>query len=590
MIPKILHIIWVGDETKRPDQLIDSWRLHHPAWEVRVWGNAQLVETDWQCRHQLYELGERDCAAVADAMRWEILRDHGGVCVAADSVCLRPLDEALLDLEAFTCWESETASPGQLCAAYVGCGSGNALISRIVADIAADPSLAEQSMSDAVGSGRLTRTCAEMGYAALTVLPSASFVPRHPRAASTPLAIEPFACELWATSLGILPQLNSLNASAIADVLIESRRGHDRPEADCGPSINLVLMTIRFDAKVKAIIEAGALASQANPNVRLTVADGSMDIDKAAWIQDLALRTGADIAFVQCQDLRDRLNLAVQDDHEWTLMMADDDPFTINYLSAYIEKAAKVGPEVSAIAPSVYLGLFGHSTVARTVQPITEANSADRLLKLYKQDLVQCVLYYALMRTSVVSQWLDHINTKAVTPSYTDHLLTSLAAASGMVVTVDEDSVLVRDESNWATTGQCVLSDMRFYPQPGMVLFHETFWSADLIRLLAHRDDFEHLLPSLKPRVTTLLAKQFKSLELRASMVSLPAQVDWRELQMTALKIMEAIESCSDVAPLCERMADLAELSDRIEASFSAHSDRGFLMAATADRQPELIA
>jgi hypothetical protein len=585
MIPKILHIIWIGDESRRPDQLIDSWRLHHPDWDVRVWGNEQLLQTDWRCRHRLHGLGERDCAAVADAMRWEILLQHGGVCVAADSVCLRPLDPALLDLEAFTCWENEVVAPGQLCAAYVGCTPGNPLIAKIVQDIAHDTELAQQSISDAVGSGRLTRTWRDMAYDALTVLPSACFVPRHPRAASSALSIEPFACELWASSLGILPELAHLNAAAIASVLGEASR------QPVGPTINLVLMTIRFDAKVRSIIQAAALASQEHPGVRLTVADGSMDASKAAWVQQLAERTGADIALIQCEDIRERLNLAVQDAFEWTLFMADDDPFTVNYLEAYIDKAATVGHEVAAIAPSVYLGLFGHSTLPRTIEPMQELSSCERLGHLYRQDLVQCVLYYSLTRTGVVRQWLGHVSAKAVTPSYTDHLLTSLVAASGAVVTVDDSTVLVRDESNWATKGQCVLSDMRFYPHGAMVLFHETFWSADLIRLLAQRTDFAQLLPALKPRVVSLLAKQFNTLELRASMVKVSSQLQWRELQMAGLQIMQALDQAETPEAICEHMADLADLSDRVEAAFLAPATLTASVPEQASTlQPELTA
>lgn len=33
MIPKLLHFIWVGDELKRPDNCIDTWRALNPDWE-----------------------------------------------------------------------------------------------------------------------------------------------------------------------------------------------------------------------------------------------------------------------------------------------------------------------------------------------------------------------------------------------------------------------------------------------------------------------------------------------------------------------------------------------------------------------------
>jgi len=50
MIPKILHIIWVGDEQRQPRQLIDTWVKHHPEWNVRLWGNEDLVGREWNAR------------------------------------------------------------------------------------------------------------------------------------------------------------------------------------------------------------------------------------------------------------------------------------------------------------------------------------------------------------------------------------------------------------------------------------------------------------------------------------------------------------------------------------------------------------
>ncbi len=42
-----MHFIWVGDESKRPDNFIDSWRSRHPGFEIRVWGNKDLEQGDW---------------------------------------------------------------------------------------------------------------------------------------------------------------------------------------------------------------------------------------------------------------------------------------------------------------------------------------------------------------------------------------------------------------------------------------------------------------------------------------------------------------------------------------------------------------
>jgi mannosyltransferase OCH1-like enzyme len=231
MIPKILHIIWVGDEQRQPRQLIETWARHHPGWDIRLWGNADLVEREWQCQAHIRHWATRDCAAVANLMRWEILHEHGGVCVAADSVCLRPLDEALLDLDSFACWVSELVEPGLVSSGYVGCSQGNALMARVIQDIRATPVDAELSASGVLGSGRLTASWRDMAYAELTVLPSYTFIPRHPRAPIQRQGGEPFACELWASELGLLDELRGLDADQVAQCLYQSRLvNHERHE------------------------------------------------------------------------------------------------------------------------------------------------------------------------------------------------------------------------------------------------------------------------------------------------------------------------------------------------------------------------
>jgi len=52
MIPRTLHVIWVGDEAKRPDNSIATRRHHNPDWTVRVWGNDDLATYGWvNARH-----------------------------------------------------------------------------------------------------------------------------------------------------------------------------------------------------------------------------------------------------------------------------------------------------------------------------------------------------------------------------------------------------------------------------------------------------------------------------------------------------------------------------------------------------------
>ncbi len=77
-IPKKLHMIWIGDESKRPDVWMNTWREKHPDWEFRLWGNADLAQNQWTCAKQMELFRKRgEWCGVADIMRYEILHGHG---------------------------------------------------------------------------------------------------------------------------------------------------------------------------------------------------------------------------------------------------------------------------------------------------------------------------------------------------------------------------------------------------------------------------------------------------------------------------------------------------------------------------------
>lgn len=179
MIPKKLHFIWVGDETKRPDNCIQTWVHHNPGYEIKFWGNATLVEHEWLNARHMDAMLDRELNGVADMMRWEILYKEGGIVVDADSICLRPLDDWLLDCEAFACWESEIARPGLIAAGYFGCCAGNAFVNQIMIDIHNEQSVIHDMAWKTVGPQRLTDAYRRYQYFALRILPSHYFIPEH---------------------------------------------------------------------------------------------------------------------------------------------------------------------------------------------------------------------------------------------------------------------------------------------------------------------------------------------------------------------------------------------------------------------------
>lgn len=228
MIPKIFHFIWVGDETKRPDNCIQTWRDHHPGYEFRIWGNAELAAgiegRDWVNRAHIEDMRQRELNGVADMMRWEILLAHGGIVFDADSVCLRPLDDHLLDCEAFACWESEIARPGLVAAGYFGCKAGNPLVARIIQDIAETPSVVAKMAWETVGPLRLTESYRAAQYTPLCIYPSHYFIPQH----FTGLTYEGdgpiYAHQLWGSTLSTY---DSIHRATI---------GHGGPESQETPA------------------------------------------------------------------------------------------------------------------------------------------------------------------------------------------------------------------------------------------------------------------------------------------------------------------------------------------------------------------
>jgi len=179
MIPKTLHFIWVGDESKRPDNCIQTWATHNPDYQIKIWGNASLGEHKWLNARHMDAMLDREFNGVADMMRWEILYKEGGIVLDADSICLRPLDDSLLDCEAFACWESEIARPGLIAAGYFGCKPGNPFVQQIVKDIHSAPSVIHDRAWKTVGPQRLTESYQRYQYHPLRILPSHYFIPEH---------------------------------------------------------------------------------------------------------------------------------------------------------------------------------------------------------------------------------------------------------------------------------------------------------------------------------------------------------------------------------------------------------------------------
>ncbi|PUE31005.1 hypothetical protein B9Z35_08185 [Limnohabitans sp. Jir61] len=136
---KTIHIVWVGDESIRPDAYINSWVDLNPTWEIKVWGNHELENYEWRLKSQLMHRWHtmKEMNGVADIMRWEIIHNEGGFGIDADGPCIRPLEDWLFEgTKMAACYESEYALPGRIASGYLYCMPKNEIVNTIIERIA----------------------------------------------------------------------------------------------------------------------------------------------------------------------------------------------------------------------------------------------------------------------------------------------------------------------------------------------------------------------------------------------------------------------------------------------------------------------
>ena len=200
-IYRTIHIVWVGDESKRPDGCIKTWSQKNPDWQIKIWGNHELYNTEWKNSTHIKTMLDRELCGVADLMRWEILSKHGGFAIDADSICVRPLENWLFESDIFACWENEICRPGLIANGYVYSHPNNMLINSIIDDIY-QSSLDEDKLAwQLTGPTRITDIIHKISYNNITIYPSHYFLPRHYTGIEYSGSGPVFAQQFWGRAL-----------------------------------------------------------------------------------------------------------------------------------------------------------------------------------------------------------------------------------------------------------------------------------------------------------------------------------------------------------------------------------------------------
>lgn len=199
-IPKVIHVIWCGPHAP-PQELIDSTANKHVnGWLFTLWRDEKA---GWQNQDQINAMKELN--GKADLMRLEILRDHGGVAVDADALCLRPLDEGPEDFlandVAFSFYENENVRPGLVGCGAMGAPKGSPFFKECVTRAASKDM--SQPAWKTIGPGLITEVALAMPDQ-IRVYPAKWVHPRHYSGAMAPGAseIKPYYEQKWAGTVG----------------------------------------------------------------------------------------------------------------------------------------------------------------------------------------------------------------------------------------------------------------------------------------------------------------------------------------------------------------------------------------------------
>lgn len=252
-IAEVLHIIWIGDETKRPNECIDSWKRLNPTFALRLWGNEELKHGEWRLGKLIERWFSKEINGAADLMRWEILFRHGGVAVDADSVCLRPLEHSLLESEFFAAWENEVVRPGLIATGALGAVAGHPFIKRILDDIENDPDPLGGMAWQKVGPQRLTDTYRAHPHPGVKVYPSHYFLPEHYSGLAYQGDGPVFARQIWATTR----RLHRTKELAAANGLKAVPEAQKAPPGG-RPNVSLCMIVRNEEANLRACLECCA--------------------------------------------------------------------------------------------------------------------------------------------------------------------------------------------------------------------------------------------------------------------------------------------------------------------------------------------
>ncbi len=180
-IPKIIHQLWIGTKPA-PIVLMNTWKEKNPDFEYIFWNEQEFInrKMKFRCQKKIDEIEEIN--GKADILRWEILFKYGGVFIDADSICIEPIDDELMNKKSFAGWEQEELRKGLIATGTMGFPIGHPLVGAAIEWILKNEVSQQKGQMMAwqsVGPGLLTRMYNTGAFKDLHIFPSYTFLPIH---------------------------------------------------------------------------------------------------------------------------------------------------------------------------------------------------------------------------------------------------------------------------------------------------------------------------------------------------------------------------------------------------------------------------
>lgn len=213
-IPKIIHQLWIGNQSLKPANLMKTWADKHPDYEYIFWNEKEIVRRDMKFMSIGKIKNMTEICGKADIIRWEILYKYGGVFIDADSICIESLNDEMLKDIGFAGYENEELKGNLVSNGTMGFVPNHQLcldairwiISNDINDTKAWISTGPRLLTNLIESGK---------YPGIKIYPSYYFLPIHHSGKAYTGHRKVFAHQAWGSTNKNYRGMNSMELPQI---------------------------------------------------------------------------------------------------------------------------------------------------------------------------------------------------------------------------------------------------------------------------------------------------------------------------------------------------------------------------------------